>query len=156
MPEEEIVAITDAGRELRDNADRVASRRATERFLGYLVSQRRAMTGESSAHTNRRELVAQFGYDCKFAMHALRLGVQGIEYLSTGRITLPIPEPELGLLREVRRGEWDLPRVLAWSDALEAQLTGLRETSPLPEEPDLAWVNDWLHRSYLNYWASAR
>lgn len=152
VPEEEIVAITDAGRELRENADRVASRRATERFLGYMVSQRRAMTGESGAHTNRPELVEQFGYDCKFAMHALRLGVQGIEYLTTGRITLPIPEPELTLLREVRKGEWDLPRVLAWSDELEAQLSELRETSPLPEEPDLAWVNDWLHRTYTAYW----
>jgi hypothetical protein len=117
-----------------------------------MVSQRRAMTGESGAHTNRPELVEQFGYDCKFAMHALRLGVQGIEYLTTGRITLPIPEPELTLLREVRKGEWDLPRVLAWSDELEAQLTEMRETSPLPEEPDLAWVNDWLHRSYTAYW----
>jgi len=154
VPDEEIVTITEAGQELRENADRIASRRATERFLGYMTSQRRAMTGESGAHTNRPELVAQFGYDCKFAMHALRLGVQGIEYLRTGRITLPIPEPELSALREVRRGEWDLPRVLAWSDELEVQLTELLETSPLPEEPDLAWVNDWLHRSYLAYWES--
>lgn len=76
-------------------------------------SQRRAMPGESGAQTNPPGLVEQFADDCTFAMHALRLGVQGIEYLSTGRITLPIPEPELGLLREVRRGEWDLPRVLA-------------------------------------------
>ena len=62
--------------ELRDNAHRLASTRAAERFLGYMTSQRRAMTGESGAHTNRPELVAEFGYDCKFAMHALRLGVQ--------------------------------------------------------------------------------
>ncbi len=95
VPDDEIVAITDAGRELRDNADRIASRRAAERFLGYMTSQRRAMTAESGAPTNRPELVTQFGYDCKFAMHALRLGVQGIEYLSTGRITLPIPAASL-------------------------------------------------------------
>ena len=114
----------------------------------------RAMTGESGAHTNRPELVARFGYDCKFAMHALRLGVQGIEYLSTGRITLPIPEPELTALRQVRQGTWDLKRVLEWADQLEAELVSLRDTSPLPAEPDYAWVNDWLHRSYLAHWAS--
>ena len=27
-------------------------------------------------------------------MHALRIAYQGIELLSTGRITLPVPEPE--------------------------------------------------------------
>ncbi len=152
VPDEEIVVATDAGHELRANADRIASRRAADRFLGYMVSQRRAMTGESGAHTNRPELVSQFGYDCKFAMHALRLGVQGIEYLQTGRITLPIPEPELTALREVRTGEWDLSGVLDWSDRLEKRLRELSEDSPLPEHPDLGWVNDWLHRSYLNHW----
>lgn len=152
VPEHEIVSVTEAGRELRANAHRIASRRAADRFLGYMSSQRRAMTGESGAHTNRPELVAQFGYDCKFAMHALRLGVQGIEYLTTGRITLPIPEPELTALRQVRQGKWDARRVLEWADHLEAALSALRESSPLPPDPDLAWVNDWLHRSYVTYW----
>ena len=154
VPEEEIVTVTEAGRELRANAHRIASRRAADRFLGYMTSQRRAITGESGAHTNRPELVARHGYDCKFAMHALRLGVQGVEYLTTGRITLPIPEPELTALRAVRRGEWDLPRLLAWADGLEASLTALRESSPLPAEPDEEWLSDWLHRSYLAYWSS--
>jgi hypothetical protein len=49
------------------------------------------MTGQPGAHTNRPELVAVHGYDTKYAMHALRLGLQGIELLSTGRITLPVP-----------------------------------------------------------------
>ena len=40
------------------------------------------------------ELVAVHGYDTKYAMHALRLGLQGIELLTTGRITLPVPEPD--------------------------------------------------------------
>ena len=49
------------------------------------------MTGQAGAHTNRPELVAVHGYDTKYAMHALRLGLQGIELLTTGRITLPVP-----------------------------------------------------------------
>ncbi|MGQ0631110.1 MAG: nucleotidyltransferase domain-containing protein [Sporichthyaceae bacterium] len=154
VPAEEIVTITHAGHELRANAHRIASRRASERFVGYMVGQRRAMTGEVGAHTNRPELVAQFGYDCKFAMHALRLGVQGIEYLRTGRITLPIPEPDLAALREVRRGEWELPAVMEWLVRIEAELTETARRSPLPEHPDLDWVNAWLHRSYTAHWGS--
>lgn len=156
VPEDEIVVATDAGHELRANAHRIASRRAAERFLGYMTSQRRAMTGEGPSHTNRPELVAEFGYDCKFAMHALRLGLQAIEYLQTGRITLPIPEPGLASLRAVRRGEWQLADVLDWCRELEADLTRLATISPLPEKPDLAWVNDWLHRSYTTFWASEK
>ena len=152
VPDDEIVVATDAGQELRENAHCIGSRRAADRFLGYMVSQRRAITGESGAHTNRPELVEEFGYDCKFAMHALRLGVQGKEYLQTGRITMPIPEPDLAALRQVRRGEWELPAVLDWAERLEADLHTLAETSPLPEQPDLEWVNDWLHRSYTAFW----
>lgn len=155
VPESEIVAITPAGEELRANADRLASRLAADRFIGYMVGQRKAMTGESGAHTNRPELVDLYGYDCKFAMHALRLGVQGIEYLETGRISLPIPEPYLTKLREVRTGQWTLEAVLEWVYELEARLVELGDTSPLPALPDFEWANDWLHRSYEEYWSRA-
>jgi hypothetical protein len=62
------------------------SRLAAGRYLDYLKGQKAAMTGQSGAHTNRPELVAVHGNDTKYAMHALRLGLQGIELLSTGRI----------------------------------------------------------------------
>jgi hypothetical protein len=71
----------------------IVSKLAAERFLGYLNAQNAAMTGEAGAHTNRLELVAVHGYDTKYAMHALRPGLQGVELLTTGRITLPVPEP---------------------------------------------------------------
>jgi uncharacterized protein len=45
-------------------------------------------------------------------MHALRLGLQGIEFLTTGRITLPVPEPDRRYLRAVRRGDVPLAEVL--------------------------------------------
>jgi hypothetical protein len=32
-------------------------------------------------------------YDTKYAMHALPLGLQGVELLTTGRITLAVPQP---------------------------------------------------------------
>lgn len=154
VPDSEVVAIAPAGEELRANADRFVSRVAGGRFLGYLRAQRRAMTGEAGAHTNRPELVEVHGYDVKFAMHALRLGVQGVELLTTGRITLPIPEPHLSELRAVRRGERPLPEVLDRVAELDAALEDLRVTSPLPDEPDYGWIHDWLHRSYTAFWAS--
>ena len=60
----------------------------------------------ASAHTNRPELVAVHGYDTKYAMHALRLGIQGVELLRSGRITLSRPRtiPQLPALGAARRG----------------------------------------------------
>jgi uncharacterized protein len=152
VPDEEVVYRDAVGVELTANAHRFVSRLAGERFLGYLRAQRDAMTGEVGAHTNRPELVARHGYDTKYAMHALRLGLQGIELLTTGRISLPVPEPDRAHLRSVRRGDVSLPEVLAAVDDVERRLTALQDSSAVPPEPDRAWVDDWLHRSYLSFW----
>lgn len=152
VPDEEVVFRDAAGAELTANADRFVSRLAGDRFLGYLRSQRAAMTGEKGAHTNRPELVAVHGYDTKFAMHALRLGLQGVELLTTGRITLPIPEPDRSRLRAVRRGEVELSTVIDELDHLQDELLRLTTTGPVPDQPDHEWVDAWLHRVHLSYW----
>lgn len=154
VPDDEVVYRNQVGVELVDNADRFVSRLAGHRFLGYLQAQKAAMVGAVGAHTNRPELVAQHGYDTKFAMHALRLGVQGIELLSTGRISLPVREPHLSFLRAVRRGEVQLDHAVAAVGEAEDELTRLCEHSDLPAQPDRRWVDDWLHRSHLDYWSA--
>jgi hypothetical protein len=152
VPDEEVVFRGEAGAELVRNAHRFVSRLAAGRFLGYLQAQKAAMTGQAGAHTNRPELMAVHGYDTKYAMHALRLGLQGIELLTTGRITLPVPEPDRAYLRSIRRGERPLAEVLDAVAGVEARLTELRASPAIPGEPGRAWVDDWLHRSYLNFW----
>jgi hypothetical protein len=93
--------------------------------------------------------VAIHGYDTKSAMHALRLGLQGIEFLTTGRITLPVPGPHRAYLRSIRQGDVPLAEVLDAITRAEPQLTHLQDTSAAPDQPDRAWVDDWLHRSHL-------
>jgi hypothetical protein len=154
VPDEEVVYRNRAGAELVANAHRFVSHHAANRFLGYLAAQRSSMTGEAGAHTNRPELVAEHGYDTKFAMHALRLGVQGVELLTTGRITLPVPEPDRAYLRSIRRGEVPLAEVIAAIDTAEQRLVSLRASASIPAEPDRTWANEWLHRSYQAYWTS--
>jgi hypothetical protein len=151
-PDDEVLWRNEAGAELVDNAHRFVSKRAGARFLGYLQSQKAAMTGEVGAHTNRPELVAVHGYDTKYAMHALRLGLQGVELLTTGRISLPVPEPDRAYLRAIRRGEVDLADVIEAIERAEQDLTRLGDVSTVPDEPDRGWVDGWLHRSHLAYW----
>jgi hypothetical protein len=68
-------------------------------FLGCakaapLIMQRQRLVGERGQRdVNRVELIERFGYDTKYAMHMLRLGHQGVEFLESGRLTLPIRDP---------------------------------------------------------------
>lgn len=153
VPDDEVVFRDAAGAELAANAHRFVSRLAASRYLGYLNGQKAAMAGQRGAHTNRPELVAVHGYDTKYAMHALRLGLQGVELLSTGRITLPVPEPHREYLRSVRRGERPLAEVVDAITDAEQRLARLRDSPAVPDQPDRGWVDDWLHRSYLKFWA---
>ncbi|MFC0109421.1 nucleotidyltransferase domain-containing protein [Kibdelosporangium aridum] len=153
VPENEIVEIDDLGRELRAKPEIVLSRQAGMRFIGYLRSQRAGMLG-LKRHTNRPELIEKYGFDAKYAMHMVRLGVQGVELLETGKITLPIPEPWLTWLRDLRQGKHTKQEALAAADELEAELEKLITSSPLPERPDRDRANAWLQQAYQRVWGN--
>lgn len=153
VPDSEVCEIDEYGAYLRAHPELVVSRRAGPRFLGYLRSQRDQLLGiKGSRHTTRPELKERYGFDTKFAYHMVRLGLQGAELLRTGRITLPIPEPERSWLVELRRGKHSREEALEVVAALEAQVAALCETSPLPPEPDLRAVDDWLASVYRAKW----
>jgi predicted nucleotidyltransferase len=140
-----------AGEELRALAPAFVARSTGRAFLGYLSNQRRGLTGERHA-TRTRELSKLHGYDTKYAMHALRIAVQGIELLSSGRITLPVPEPERSVLREVRSGAMELDEVLERIDAATVQLEELAADPSLPPRPDITRVDEYLVRTYRAAW----
>lgn len=156
VPDSEVVEIDEHGRHLRANPELVLSRLVGERFVGYLRSQRDQLLGrKSTKHTNRPELVERFGFDTKFAYHMVRLGVQGVELLSEGRVTLPMPENWRGWLRELRRGEHSRKEALAAADELEARLVALIDTSILPPQPDRAAADRWLISVHRSMWDKA-
>jgi hypothetical protein len=141
------------GEELQKLAPAFASRHAGKRFLGYLEAQRQRLVGERGQRdVNRVELVKQFGYDTKYAMHMLRLGHQGVEFLESGRLTLPMREPVRSHLMDVRQGRSNLAEVLAECTDLEVRIAALLETSPLPSEPDMQTVENFVMDTYARAW----
>ena len=82
--------------------------------------------------------------------------MQGVELLTTGRITLPVPEPDRADLRRVRRGEVPPAEVVAAVDDAEARLLALRDSTAVPALPGRAWVDGWLHRAHLAHRATLR
>jgi hypothetical protein len=153
VPARQTVIETAEGRELRDLAPSFASRKAIERFRGYLSAQRHGLEDRRNAQNpQRQDTIDRFGFDTKFAGHMLRLGYQGVEYAETGRLTLPMPEPSRQRVRDVRDGLVPLAEVTEETAALEQKLLELRTSSPLPEEPETARVNGWMREVYLKRW----
>ncbi|WP_341258238.1 nucleotidyltransferase domain-containing protein [Gordonia malaquae] len=153
IPDDELVHCDEFGQSLRDNMDMFLSKQAAAKFIGYCRSQLAQLNGEKSRkHTNRPELIAKYGYDTKFAYHAIRLGVQGREYLATGRITLPMPDGWRTYLTGLRLGEVDYVEALM---RIEDQLDGLRKLeaeSTLPDRPNMDRINAWLIDQYEGWW----
>ena len=155
LPDDAVVIRTSVGEKLQKLAPAFASRRAGKRFLGYLEAQRQRLVGERGQRdVNRVELVEQFGYDTKYAMHMLRLGHQGVEFLESGRLTLPMREPVRNHLMDVRRGRGNLADVLEECTQLELRLASLLDSSPLPLEPDVSTVENFVMDTYEAAWAS--
>jgi predicted nucleotidyltransferase len=145
---------TTIGRQLQANADMFASRQAAQRYQGYLRAQREKLLGlRGQKRVTRQDLIDQHGFDTKFAMHALRLGYQGVEYVQTGRLTLPMAEPARSHCFDVRQGRYTLAAVVK---AIEERERALREAvaaSPLPEWPTRERIDRFLVSAYRDAWS---
>lgn len=156
VPESDLVTMTPEGQTLRELYPLIVSKRAGNAFLGYLIAQKQRLLGERGGrHGIRPELLHRDGYDTKYAMHMLRLGYQGVELLTTGKLVLPMPKEQREFLLSVRRGEVDLNEVTTRGGELERELKDLLEGpfSAVREEPDVKAVEDWTVKVYRNAWA---
>jgi hypothetical protein len=102
-------------------------------------------------------------------MHAVRLGFQGVEYLKTGRLTLPMDEGR-DYCMSVRLGKVRLPDVTRRIERLEREICQLtygqatvpesaparrdfsRGTSPLRDFADRARIDELLVGMYTEAW----
>jgi predicted nucleotidyltransferase len=152
VPDELTLVETELGLRLRRLRPAILSTRAGRGYLGYLRGQKERLLGtRGQKRVNRPELVEAHGFDTKYAMHALRLGYQGIE-LQAGRVTLPMSEPERSRVMAVRRGERSFEQVLAEIDEVERRLVAALEQTTLPQSPDEDAVNRFLVNAYRQAW----
>jgi hypothetical protein len=153
VPDELVHAKTDLGEELRALRPALLSRRAGRGYLGYLHGQKERLLGSrGQKRVNRPELVEAHGYDTKYAMHAARLGYQGLELVSTGWLTLPMPEPDRSRVMAIRTGERSFDEAVAEIDAVERRLAEALEQTPLPADPDRRAVDAFLVEAYRRAW----
>jgi hypothetical protein len=161
-PEAAVLIRSSLGDELRRLAPQIASAKAGWRFLGYLDGQRERMTGggNQARVPNRPELIEAHGYDTKYASHAIRLGLQGIELMLSGALRLPLRGNDLAMCMEVKRGEVDFIEALRRVDYIREQLAKIMDDQPLLDrhlrpEPDMGTINDWMVFAHEEHWKRA-
>ena len=155
-PEKDVLVMTEAGRALREVRDRFLSQRAVHRFLGYMREQHERMLGQGPQGKvpNRPELVERYGYDVKYASHALRLAMQGHEVCVRGTLTLPMPEHQRDTVLAVKRGEVSQEQVSRWITDLAQRTQGHLDSgaTPLPMNPDWDNIERMVVAIHLDDW----
>lgn len=153
VPAEQCLVRTPVGAKLQALAPAFISRRTGGAFLGYLTAQRERLMGlRGGKDVHRRALESAHGYDTKYAMHMLRLGLQGVELLSTGRIVLPIAEPYRTYLRNVRVGAVPLADVIERTEAMTQELVALCDDPDLDARPRVGLAEQFLVETYKEWW----
>ncbi len=126
------------------------SQEAGKTFLGYLHSQKQCLTGQRKKNVVRQDLVDLYGFDTKYAMHALRLAYQGIEYIKEGKITIPIPGASLQTLRAVRKG------LITFSDTFslinDAEQGLIKAAETCPKKINRVLINDTMISIHQEHW----
>ena len=151
LPEYSVKTIWGLG--LINNRKAFFSQHAIKAFLGYMTAQRLRLLGlKGQKDIKRPELVEAYGFDTKFAMHMLRLGMQGLEYARTGNISLPMPEYDREYLRKVRTGGISLEYCAHHSKTLEAELLQHLTDSNIPEQPNTEQIERYVITCYQEMW----
>lgn len=120
--------------------------------LGFAKSQWHKMRNhEKEMGAKRKRLYHKFGYDVKYASHAIRLMYQLQDILNTGEIQLPYPDNRTDILRGIKAGEMSLSEFDKFYAAVENG-TNLAIDDPgvqLAEETDYEQIANVLEQFYL-------
>lgn len=80
--------------------------------LGFAIGQYKKMvTCNPHMGERRREMAAEYGYDVKYAAHALRLVWQIKDLLTMGFFVFPMNPERVAIVHEIRDGKWTLTAV---------------------------------------------
>ncbi len=124
---------------------------AWHKFRGFAHSQLHKMAiKDPKPGSKRAALVEEFGYDVKFAYHAVRLMDEVEEILTHGELTL---DANVERLSAIRAGEWTEQEVRDYVARREVELAEVYESSTaIPHSPDEAAIRDALLAALEQAW----
>lgn len=109
---------------------------------------KRYETWVKNRNPDRAALEAKAGYDCKHAMHLVRLLVMGKEIVQDGEVNVWRGDRDADLLIDIRNGAWSYEKLIDWSENTRKEIDSIVKSgnSVLPDEPD--W--DTIKATYYN------
>lgn len=91
---------------------------------------------------SRHEIEEKFGYDCKNAMHLVRLFTECKEILTEHKLKVRRPDAEF--LLEIRNGKFSYDELIDWANKQDKELDELYKTSTLQKEPNRIKINNFV------------
>lgn len=126
------------------------------KFIGYATSQLHRLQTTTGMHTTRQHLVEKYGFDTKYASQIVRLCMQGIEYLSTGSIQLPVDSLTAKSIKLIRDGHYPKDEFMEIAQDCIKDLKKVADSISTDEKVDLDFFNDWLIAHYIEAWHNNR
>lgn len=116
-------------------------------FTATIKHARDVVAGHVAEYGKRSiQAETQQGVDWKALSHAVRVGTQALELLRTGHVTFPLPNARH--VMEVKLGRLAYQEVSAEIESLLDCVEAAAIISPLQEEPDYAWIDAFVRRTY--------
>jgi predicted nucleotidyltransferase len=104
---------------------------------------------KKSRNPKRAALEEKYGYDCKHAMHLVRLMRMGIEILETSNLSVFRPDRE-ELLR-IRSGLWTFDQVVDYANESEQKMNSLYNTTKLPHSSNKVFLDCLCQKAVERY-----
>ncbi len=145
------LSLSSVGIELLNRREMFSSQHCYATFRGYAQGQRMRMLGQTTGQLGekRKYLVDQFGYDTKYAYHAVRLLRMCSEFLETE--TLNVFRKDGAELYQIRNGEYNLEQVEEIIRAEDERCKEAREKTALPKEPDYEAINRFVRQAVYEH-----
>ena len=136
-----------------DYRDKFMSKRILHAFLGYAGGQLKRMQRnnyEGYMSAKRKQIVDEFGYDCKNAAHGIRLLRMGIELAKTSSIFPHRHDIDASYLLNIKNGKYSLEYVKGEADHLANKLKEVMNNTDLPKHPDYTFINEKMVEMLFN------
>lgn len=152
LRESDYEVVEHPGKILIAHRKRFESKRAAKTLIGYAQGQINSVINCNTGKLGqkRKELVAKFGYDTKFASHTVRILHMAIEFFDTGEFNV-FRTWDRDLLMDIRAGKMELKEWLAMAQSLIEKAREAEKRTSLPEEPDEEFINDLCMYLVRNY-----
>lgn len=151
-PQNCIIHINDFGKRLLESFPIFISKKLYHSHCGYAYSQTHREEIKSGNNSGRRDIIEKFGYDCKLMSHAVRLYIEAIELLGTGKIEFPLKENQK--LLDIKTGLWTYEKCQQECKKLEDLAGQVYASSQIRHSPDKEAIHNLQVSLYKDYFSS--